>query len=91
MRSRFQIGVLLAVFLVIAVGLLTTASAERFTGGSYIIDAGVVGNSFGGDTTGGSYKLTSSGGESIIGEGSGGSYKLNSGYVAQLQNSLQSA
>ena len=89
MRSRFQIGVLLAVFLVIAVGLLTTASAERFTGGSYIIDAGVVGNSFGGDTTGGSYKLTSSGGESIIGEGSGGSYKLNSGYVAQLQNSLQ--
>ena len=89
MRGKFHLVGLFAILAVILVGFFSTASAERFTGGSYIIDASVVGNSFGGDTTGGSYKLTSSGGESIIGQGSGGSYKLNSGYVAQLQNSLQ--
>lgn len=70
-------------------GLFVDASAERFTGGSYIIDASVIGNSFGGDSTGGSYQLTSSGGESVVGQGSGGSYRLDSGYVAQLQNSLE--
>lgn len=70
-------------------GLFVDASAERFTGGSYIIDASVIGNSFGGDSTGGSYQLTSSGGESVIGQGSGGSYQLDAGYVAQLQSSLQ--
>lgn len=70
-------------------GFFVTANAERFTGGSYTIDASVIGNSFGGDTTGGSYTLTSSGGESVIGQGSGGSYKLGSGYVAQLESSLQ--
>lgn len=64
-------------------------AAERYTGGSYIIDASVAGNSFGGGTTGGSYTLTSSGGESIIGQGSGGSYKLGSGYVAQLPHTIQ--
>lgn len=78
-----------AVLLTLVGGFFLNASAERFTGGSYTIDASVVGNSFGGDTTGGSYKLTSSGGESVIGQGSGGSYKLGSGYVAQLENSLQ--
>lgn len=64
-------------------------SADTFTGGSYKIDASVIGNSFGGDASGGSYKLTGSGGESIIGQGSGGSYKLDSGYVAQLPHSMQ--
>lgn len=70
-------------------GFFVTAHAERFTGGSYTIDASIIGNSFGGDTTGGSYKLTSSGGESVIGQGSGGSYKLGTGYVAQLEDSIQ--
>ncbi|MEO5691295.1 MAG: LamG domain-containing protein [Candidatus Saccharimonadales bacterium] len=78
-----------AVILTVFVGLFVDVSAERFTGGSYTIDASVVGNSFGGDTTGGSYKLTSSGGESLIGQGSGGSYKIGVGYVAQLESSLQ--
>ncbi len=78
-----------ALLLTLVVGLFVDASAERFTGGSYTIDASVIGNSFGGDTTGGSYKLTSSGGESIIGQGSGGSYKIGNGYVAQLESSLQ--
>ena len=89
MKGKFHLGAWFAILAVILVGFFSSVSAERFTGGSYIIDASVVGNSFGGDTTGGSYKLTSSGGESIIGQGSGGSYKLDSGYVAQLQNSLQ--
>lgn len=89
MGRRFHLGLWFALLTVIVVGFFSSASAERFTGGSYIIDASVVGNSFGGDVSGGSYKLTSSGGESIIGQGSGGSYKLDSGYVAQLQNSIQ--
>ncbi len=89
MGRRFHLGLWFALLAVIVVGFFSSASAERFTGGSYIIDASVVGNSFGGDVSGGSYKLTSSGGESIIGQGSGGSYKLDSGYVAQLQNSIQ--
>ena len=80
------VGAILATFVA---GLFVTASAERFTGGSYTIDASVVGNSFGGANSGGSYTLTSSGGESVIGQGSGGSYKLGSGYVAQLESSLQ--
>jgi hypothetical protein len=80
---------LASVLLTLLGGFFLTASAERFTGGSYTIDASVVGNSFGGATTGGSYKLTSSGGESVIGQGSGGSYKLGYGYVAQLESSLQ--
>ena len=72
------------------VGLAADAAeADRYTSPSYTIDASVVGNSFGGDSTGGSYQLTVSGGESVIGQGSGGSYRLDSGYVAQLQNSLQ--
>lgn len=77
-------GVLVAVT-VMSIGV----SAQRFEGGSYIIDSSGLGASFGGATTGGSYELTSTGGESIIGQGSGGSYKLDSGYVAQLQNSLE--
>ena len=80
-----------AVLLALLGGFFLSASAERFTGGSYQIDASIIGNSFGGDTTGGSYQLTSSGGESVIGQGSGGSYKLDSGYVAQLQQSIQLA
>ena len=78
-----------AIVATLMVGLFVDASAERFTGGSYTIDASVIGNSFGGATSGGSYTLTSSGGESVIGQGSGGSYKLGSGYVAQLESSLQ--
>lgn len=67
-----------------------TVSAERFTSPSYTIDASVVGNSFGGDASSTSYKLTSSGGESVIGQGSGGSYKLDAGYVSQLTGSASS-
>ena len=89
MRGKFRLGSWFALLCFVLIGLTTSASAERFTGGSYQIDASVIGNSFGGSQSGGSYQLTSSGGESIIGQGSGGSYRLDSGYVAQLQKSLQ--
>ena len=83
---RFFIGV---IGISIVMGFFSIASAERYSGGSYIIDASVIGNSVGGEATGGSYKLISSGGESIIGNGTGGSYKIGTGYVAQLDKSLQ--
>lgn len=70
-------------------GLTTVASAQRFTSPGYTIDASQIGASFGGQTSGGSYEIVSTGGESIIGQGSGGSYILDSGYVAQLQNSME--
>ncbi len=74
---------------VLSLFLVQISYAERYTSSNYTIDASKVGDSFGGNTTGGSYKLTSSGGDSVIGQGSGGSYQLDSGYVAQLQNSME--
>lgn len=62
--------------------------ADVFTSSNYNIDASVSG-SFGGQTSSTSYKMVSSGGESIIGNGEGGSYKIGQGYVAQLDKSLQ--
>lgn len=64
-------------------------SADRYTSANYTIDASQIGNSFGGDSTDADYQLTSSGGESLIGQGSGGSYRLDSGYIAQIENSLE--
>ena len=83
-----NIGVLL---LAITIGgsFVSTARADRYSSSHYVIDASVVGNSFGGSGSSSSYKLTGSGGESIVGQGSSGSYMLAGGYVAQLQNSLQ--
>lgn len=63
--------------------------ANRYTGGSYIIDASNVGASIGAITQGGSYRMVASGGESIVGRGQGGSYRLEQGYVAQLPYSLE--
>lgn len=79
-----------AAALAIGVGLFAAGmvSAQRYTSPSYNIDASV-GNSFGGDQSSTNYRLTSSGGESIIGGGAGGSYILGAGYVAQLDKSLQ--
>lgn len=69
-------------------GLFQNAAANRYQSTNYTIDASV-GNSFGGSGSSTSYRLESSGGESIIGAGAGGSYKLASGYIAQLEKSLQ--
>ncbi len=75
----------------VAISLLFvgSVSAARFSSTSYAIDASVLGNSFGDSSSSSSYKLTSSGGESVIGDGAGGSYKLGIGYTAQLPRSLQ--
>jgi hypothetical protein len=48
-----------------------------------------VSNTFGGSPSSTNYGLVDSGGEAVIGNGTSGSYKLTSGYVAQLQQSLQ--
>lgn len=64
------------------------AFADTYTGTSWKIN-GTLGNSLGGSGSSASYNLVDSGGESIIGSGSGGSYSLNTGYVSQLENSLQ--
>ena len=65
-----------------------TVNAVTFNSDNFTVN-GVIGNSFGGDTTSSSYKLSSTGGESIIGNGASGSYKLGEGYTAQLEKSLQ--
>lgn len=77
-----------AFVLVLAGCFVDTIAAYRFTSTSYVIDASVA-NNFGGSESSTSYKLTGSGGESIVGNGAGGSYMLAGGYVAQLKNSLQ--
>lgn len=88
MKTRLLIG---GVVVLALLGLSSVASAQRFTSSGYTIDASQIGASFGGDSSSAGYELTSTGGESIIGQGSGGSYKLDSGYVAQLQSSMQLA
>jgi hypothetical protein len=72
----------------LAGAFFSSVSADRFSGGSYIIDASVLGGT-GGLRTGTGYQLTSSAGENVIGNGAGGSYKVGMGYAAQLDKSLQ--
>ena len=86
-KMLMRAGVTL-LMIAVFVGLTTRVEANRYTSPNYTIDASIS-NSFGGSTTGGSYQLTGSGGESIIGNGAGGSYILDQGYVAQLDNALQ--
>ena len=70
--------------LLVPVFFVSTVFSARFTSTDYIIDASVMNNA-GGNQSSSSYKLTSSAGESITGNGSSGSYKLGAGYVAQLE------
>lgn len=84
-----KIGKMAAGLAVLAIVPAYAATAQqRFTSPNYTIDASV-GNTFGGSTSSANYQMVSSGGETIVGNGSGGSYKLTSGYVAQLEKSLQ--
>lgn len=62
--------------------------AYRFSSSDYVIDASVT-NTFGGQQSSASYKLTSSGGENIVGDGAGGSYKMGIGFVPQTTSSLR--
>ncbi len=77
-------------------GLLTlplvfgySVSANTFTSPNFKIDTSVVGGSISGVQTSTNYRMTSSGGESVIGNGTSGSYKMGEGYVATLEQSLQ--
>lgn len=79
----------------IALGIVTiigsffqAVQAYRFSSSDYVIDASVT-NTFGGQQSSASYKLTSSGGESIVGDGAGGSYKMGIGFVPQTTSSLR--
>lgn len=64
------------------------AFADTYTSPSWKIN-GTFGASFGNSSSSASYNLVDTGGESVIGNGSGGSYTVTSGYVSQLQNSIQ--
>lgn len=76
---------------VLAVCLLFTSTthAERFESDSWVIDASVLGNTFGGTTESDNWRMETTGGEAIIGRGQGGSYKLGQGYVSQLEQAIQ--
>lgn len=63
------------------------AKADTLTSPDYQLSP-AVGDSFGGSFGSSNYALTDSGGEAAIGNGSGGSYKLGSGFVSELQHSI---
>lgn len=86
--KRIVEGWILAVATVGTLIGFSQAFADTYTGTSWKIN-GTFGNSMGGSRGSTSYNLVDSGGESIIGSGSGGSYTLDTGYVSQLQNSIQ--
>ena len=73
--------------LALTVLFFDTATADRYSSTSYIIDASVM-SAVGGAQSSTSYRLTSSGGEAIVGNGLAGSYKLGFGYVSELEKSL---
>lgn len=89
MRGVKQAVLLFATTAFVVMCSVSAVSAARFSSSSYVIDASVVGNSMGGSQGSASYRLTGSGGESVVGNGAGGSYKVGMGYVAQLPKSLQ--
>jgi len=87
MKRIFE-GWILAVVMAGTLIGFSQAFADTYTGTSWKIN-GTFGNSMGGAKGSTSYNLVDSGGESIIGDGNGGSYTLNTGYISQLQNSIQ--
>lgn len=76
--------VALGVIAVMAPGL---ASADLLQSTHFRLDPNVA-DTFGGDTSSTSYKLTDAGGEGVVGAGSSQSYKLTQGYTSQLAHSL---
>lgn len=77
----------LAAFVVLAL-VPTTAAADLLQSTHFRLDPNVA-DTFGGNTSSASYKLTDAGGEAAVSAGSSGSYKLTQGYVSQLEHSLQ--
>lgn len=64
------------------------ASADLLQSSHFRLDPNVAAN-FGGSSGSASYKLTDTGGESVVGAGASQSYKLGQGYVRELVHSLQ--
>lgn len=88
MRGIVRGGLVMAMAGIVSVTFASQAMGARFSSTSYVIDASVM-NNFGGQGSSTNFKVTGSGGESIIGNGSGGSYKIGAGYVAQLEKGMQ--
>ncbi|MBC7764622.1 LamG domain-containing protein [Microbacteriaceae bacterium] len=88
MKASVRGGMMVMIAGIISVAFASQAMSARFSSTSYIIDASVM-NNFGGQGSSTSFKVTGSGGESIIGNGAGGSYKIGAGYVAQLEKGMQ--
>lgn len=63
-------------------------SAARYSSTNYLIDGSLDAN-FGGQTASSNYRMTSTGGETLVGSGSSGSYKIAMAYDAQLAASIQ--
>jgi len=80
-------GVIVLAFILLLVPFAVHAN-ERLESPNYILDPNVA-NSFGGLSESDSYSLVDSGGEAAIGLGTSGSYKLSSGYISQLQQSIE--
>lgn len=84
-----QLVALVGVMIGLTVLGAVSVAANRYTSPNYIIDASNVGANINSITSGGSYRMVASGGESIVGQSQGGSYRLEQGYVAQLPYSLE--
>jgi hypothetical protein len=85
--ARIPIRTVLTVALL---ALPLTATAAPLTTTHYRLDPNV-GSAFGGSGSSAHYGLVDAGGEAAMGFGSSPSYKLGSGYVAELEQSLQLA
>lgn len=79
---------LVSLFFAASLVLPVLATAVPMTNDDYILDPSGM-NNFGGQGSSANYQMVSTGGEAVVGNGAGGSYKLSSGYVGQLQQSIE--
>lgn len=88
--TKYQIPHTLAIATLLTVLLapLTVTANETMTTPNYILEPQAT-TSFGGSSASGSYQLVDAGGEAAVGLGASGSYKLSSGYVSQLEQSIE--
>jgi hypothetical protein len=82
---RLPLKLILTLALVLTPGV---AAADLLQSTHFRLDPNVA-DTFGGSSSSGSYKLTDSGGQTVIGAGSSQSYHLGQGYTNQLPHSLQ--
>lgn len=80
----------IGISLLVAMTLVSSATADRLTSPNYIIN-GNAGGSFGGSLTSSNYTMTAIGGETVVGNGSSGSYIIdqqNNSAITPLSMSL---